>query len=87
MIKKSLKIFKDIIGGDKIYLCKIGPIERSLSFKYKTIYKKKINPYVFANKFISFKWINSDVIINFLENLNKEKKINICAIRKVNMPF
>lgn len=56
---------------DIIYLIKKGNLYNS-RFNYEIDYKSNINPYCFAQRFISFKRLDYSIIQNYLINFNDE---------------
>ncbi len=62
----------------KIYLLKSGNLSKNINFAHD--YKGHITPYCFASSFISYKRIDSDVLINFLDDFGDK---NIEEILKI----
>ena len=82
----NLSIFNHIdklsknINLSNIYLMKSGELTRSLRYRFNFIYKDKLNPYVFAISFASFKRIDHNVFIDYIELVNSDRKIKVILI-------
>jgi hypothetical protein len=53
---------------------KSGELTRSLRYRFNFIYKDKLNPYVFALSFASFKRIDHNVFVDYIELVNSDRK-------------
>lgn len=68
-----IKKLSSHINLSEIYLLKSGELNRSLKYRFDFMYKNKLNPYVYALSYASFKRIDHNVIVDYLKHVNADR--------------
>ncbi len=74
---KYLEIMKKEKQLEDLYLFKSGELSKSLYFKHDFMYNNILNPYAVAVSYASFKRINHEVIVNYIDRVKKNKNNEI----------
>lgn len=72
-IFNHMKQLSSHIKLSDVYLLKSGELTRSLRYRFDFMYKNKLNPYVYALSYASFKRIDYSVIVDYLEHVNADR--------------